>query len=142
MAAATAGATRRMCGILGLPGGHAGQGNPVHPKKVRAGGQKGELDFVTAPEDRALGTMIENRQLRIALAAGLADAPLIRMLMPAEVVSLTWWGSKLGGSLQMRRKTLPEGLPLAADGEGVLRGDGSGPWPSSSLPQGSCPFEQ
>ena len=31
--------------------------------------------------------MIENRQLRLALAAGLADAPLVRLHMPATVTT-------------------------------------------------------
>ncbi len=86
-ASAIASATWQMFEVLGIADRLAGHGCPIHAIKVSDGGQAGELDFVTSPEDRALGTMIENRRLRIALAAALADAPLVRLLMPAEVTA-------------------------------------------------------
>lgn len=86
-ASAIASATWQMFEVLGIADRLAGHGCPIHAIKVSDGGQAGELDFVTSPEDRALGTMIENRQLRIALAAALADAPLVRLLMPSHVVT-------------------------------------------------------
>jgi len=84
-ASAIASATWQMFGVLGLADRLAGHGCPIHAIKVSDGGQKGELDFVTAPEDRALGTMIENRQLRLALADAIADASLVSRHMPAKV---------------------------------------------------------
>lgn len=88
-ASAIASATWQMFEVLGLADRLAGHGCAIHAIKVSDGGQAGELDFVTAPEDRALGTMIENRQLRLALAAALADAPLVRWFMPSTVIDRT-----------------------------------------------------
>lgn len=88
-ASAIASATWQMFEVLGLADRLAGHGCAIHAIKVSDGGQAGELDFVTAPEDRALGTMIENRQLRLALAAALADAPLVRLFMPSTVTDRT-----------------------------------------------------
>src|SRR3546814_20988847 len=62
-------------------------GCPIRAIKVSDGGQAGALDFVTRDEDPALGTMVENRRLRLALAAALADAPLVRLHMPAKVAA-------------------------------------------------------
>src|SRR3546814_14240105 len=77
--------------VLGLAGRLAGHGCPIRAIKVGDGapdsGRGGELDFVTADGDPPLGTMVENRQLRLALAAALADAPLAGLSMPAAVVS-------------------------------------------------------
>ncbi|MBL9070562.1 MAG: FAD-dependent monooxygenase [Sphingopyxis sp.] len=88
-ASAIASATWQMFEVLGLADRLAGHGCAIHAIKVSDGGQAGELDFVTAPEDRALGTMIENRQLRLALAAALAEAPLVRLFMPSTVTDRT-----------------------------------------------------
>lgn len=90
-ASAIASATWQMFEVLGLADRLAGHGCPIRAIKVGDGapdsGHGGELDFVTADGDPPLGTMVENRQLRLALAAGLAEAPLVRLLMPAAVVS-------------------------------------------------------
>jgi len=85
-ASAIASATWQMFGVLGIADRLAGHGCAIHAIKVSDGGQAGELDFVTSPEDRALGTMVENRQLRLALAAALGEAPLVRLFMPSTVV--------------------------------------------------------
>ncbi|WP_374394504.1 FAD-dependent monooxygenase [Sphingopyxis sp.] len=85
-ASAIASATWQMFGVLGIADRLAGHGCAIHAIKVSDGGQAGELDFVTSPEDRALGTMVENRRLRLALAAALAEAPLVRLFMPSTVV--------------------------------------------------------
>ena len=85
-ASAIASATWQMFEVLGIAGRLAGHGCAIHAIKVSDGGQAGELDFVTSPEDRALGTMVENRRLRLALAAALAEAPLVRLFMPSTVV--------------------------------------------------------
>lgn len=89
-ASAIASAVWQMFGVIGLAGRLEAQGCPIRAIKVSDGGPKesrgaGELDF-TAPADApALGTMVENRQLRLALAAAVADAPLVRLCMPAKV---------------------------------------------------------
>ena len=90
-ASAIASATWQMFEVLGIAGRLAGHGCPIRAIKVGDGvpgqGRGGELDFVTAENDPPLGTMIENRQLRLALAAGLAEAPLARLHMPAAVTA-------------------------------------------------------
>lgn len=83
---AIASATWQMFEVLGIADRLAGHGCAIHAIKVSDGGQAGELDFVTSPEDRALGTMVENRQLRLALAAALGEAPLVRLFMPSTVI--------------------------------------------------------
>lgn len=85
-ASAIASATWQMFEVLGIADRLAGHGCAIHAIKVSDGGQAGELDFVTSPEDRALGTMVENRQLRLALAAALGEAPLVRLFMPSTVI--------------------------------------------------------
>ncbi|MBD3733549.1 MAG: FAD-dependent monooxygenase [Sphingopyxis sp.] len=85
-ASAIASATWQMFEVLGIADRLAGHGCAIHAIKVSDGGQAGELDFVTSPEDRALGTMVENRRLRLALAAALGEAPLVRLFMPSTVV--------------------------------------------------------
>ncbi len=85
-ASAIASATWKMFEVIGLAQRLAGHGCPIHTIKVSDGGQKGDLDFVTGEADSPLGTMVENRQLRIALAAALLDQPLIQRSMPAQVI--------------------------------------------------------
>ena len=110
-ASAIASATWQMFEVLGLADRLTGHGCPIRAIKVGDGvpdsGRGGELDFVTADGDPPLGTMVENRQLRLALAAGLAEAPLVRLLMPAAVVSREIDGH--GVTL-----TLADGTKLAA----------------------------
>src|SRR5690606_24507544 len=88
-ASAIASATWPMFQVLGLADRLQGHGCAIRAIKVSDGGQAGELDFVTQSDDPALGVMIENRQLRVALAAAIADAPLVRLNMPANVTART-----------------------------------------------------
>lgn len=90
-ASAIASAVWRMFEVIGIADRLAGHGCPIRAIKVSDGGPKengggGELDFVTAEDAAPLGTMIENRRLRLALAAGIAEAPLVRLFAPAKVV--------------------------------------------------------
>lgn len=90
-ASAIASATWQMFEVLGLAGRLAGHGCPIRAIKVSDGVPKdnrrsGELDFETGEGDPALGTMVENRQLRLVLRDALADAPLAKLIMPAAVV--------------------------------------------------------
>ena len=84
-ASAIASAIWQMFDVLGIADRLAGHGCPIRAIRVSDGGKGGELDFVTADDAPALGTMVENRQLRLALAAAIADAPLVRLFMPAKV---------------------------------------------------------
>ncbi len=88
-ASAIASATWQMFQVLGLADRLQGHGCAIRAIKVSDGGQAGELDFVTQSDDPALGVMIENRELRLALAAAIADAPLVRLNMPANVTART-----------------------------------------------------
>jgi len=90
-ASAIASATWQMFEVLGLADRLAGHGCPIRAIKVSDGvpkenGRSGELDFETGADDPALGTMVENRQLRLALRDALAEAPLARLIMPALVI--------------------------------------------------------
>ena len=85
-ASAIASAVWQMFDVIGIAGRLADHGCPIRAIKVSDGGQAGELDFVTADDAPPLGTMIENRRLRLALAAGIAEAPLVRLFAPAKVV--------------------------------------------------------
>ena len=84
-ASAIASAIWQMFDVLGIAERLADHGCPIRAIRVSDGGQAGELDFVTADDAPALGTMVENRQLRLALAAAIADAPLVRLFMPTQV---------------------------------------------------------
>ncbi|WP_257547178.1 UbiH/UbiF/VisC/COQ6 family ubiquinone biosynthesis hydroxylase [Sphingopyxis sp. DBS4] len=86
-ASAIASAVWRMFEVIGIADRLADHGCPIRAIKVSDGGQAGELDFVTAEDAPALGTMVENRRLRLALAAGIAEAPLVRLFAPAKVVA-------------------------------------------------------
>ena len=80
-----------MLEVLGIADRLAGHGCPIRAIRVGDGapdsGRGGALDFVTAEGDAPLGTMFENRRLRLALAAALADAPLVQLRMPAKVAA-------------------------------------------------------
>ena len=86
-ASAIASAVWRMFEVIGIADRLADHGCPIRAIKVSDGGQACELDFVTAEDAPALGTMVENRRLRLALAAGIAEAPLVRLFAPAKVVA-------------------------------------------------------
>ena len=84
-ASAIASAVWQMFDVLGIADRLADHGCPIRAIRVSDGGKAGELDFVTADDAPALGTMVENRRLRLALAAAIADAPLVRLFMPEKV---------------------------------------------------------
>jgi 2-octaprenyl-6-methoxyphenol hydroxylase len=106
-ASAIASAVWQMFEVIGIADRLADQGCPIRAIKVSDGGQAGELDFVTAEDAPPLGTMVENRRLRLALAAGIAEAPLVRLFAPAKVVDRDVGGH--GVTL-----TLADGTRLAA----------------------------
>ncbi len=86
-ASAIASAVWQMFEVIGIADRLAAQGCPIRAIKVSDGGQAGELDFVAADDAPALGTMVENRQLRLALADAVSEAPLVRLHMPSTVVA-------------------------------------------------------
>lgn len=86
-ASAIASAVWRMFGVLGLADRLAPHACPIRQIWVSDALKPGEIDFVPAEDDGALGQMIENRQLRLALAAAVADQPLIHLAAPATVTA-------------------------------------------------------
>ena len=115
--------------VLGIAERLAGHGCPIHAIKVSDGvprnGGRGELDFVTADDAAPLGTMVENRQLRLALAAALAEAPLVRRHMPAKVVDRDIGAH--GVTLDARRGTrLAAPLLIVAEGRRSPTRDAAG----------------
>lgn len=90
-ASAIASATWQMFDVLGIADRLAAHGCPIRAIRVVDGApdraRGGALAFETGSDDPPLGTMVENRQLRLALAAALADAPLVRLFMPAQVAA-------------------------------------------------------
>ncbi|MDK2762007.1 MAG: FAD-dependent monooxygenase [Sphingopyxis sp.] len=90
-ASAIASAVWRMFDVLGVAPHLVDHGCPIRAINVGDGvpdgGRIGDLDFVTADDAPPLGMMVENRQLRLALAAAIAQAPLVRLHMPVDVMA-------------------------------------------------------
>lgn len=85
-ASAIASAVWKMFGVLGIAERLRPHGCAIHSIKVSDGGKPGQIDF-SAPEDSpALGTMVENRQLRLALRDAVQAESLISLNMPVTVV--------------------------------------------------------
>lgn len=106
-ASAIASAVWQMFGVIGLADRLTEHGCPIRAIKVSDGGQGDDLDFVAMDGAAPLGTMVENRQLRIALAAGLTDSQLIWCHMPANVTDRSIGPHDV-------RLTLADGTILAA----------------------------
>lgn len=73
-ASAVASASHRMLDAIGVAERLAGQGCHIRQIRVSDGLEPGALDFIPDADDGALGTMYENRALRQALAAALAES--------------------------------------------------------------------
>ncbi len=73
-ASAIASASHRMLEAIGVAEHLTGQGCHIRQIRVSDGLEPGALDFIPDPDDGALGTMYENRALRRALAASLAES--------------------------------------------------------------------
>lgn len=84
-ATAIASASWRMFDVLGLTDRLAPLACPIRQIWVSDALKAGELDFVPTEDDGALGHMVENRELRLALAQAVTDSPLIRLIAPAQV---------------------------------------------------------
>lgn len=87
-ASAVASASHRMLDAIGLGDRLAGRGCPIRSIRVSDGLEPGALDFVPDAQDGALGTMYENRLLRVALhdAANAAAGIDLRMRTRADHV--------------------------------------------------------
>lgn len=87
-ASAIASASFRMLDQLGLGDAIRTHGCAIHRIEVRDGLQRDALDFTTAADDEPLGIMLENRQLRIALAERMARTRAVVQHVPARAVSV------------------------------------------------------
>ncbi|MBN8816132.1 MAG: UbiH/UbiF/VisC/COQ6 family ubiquinone biosynthesis hydroxylase [Sphingomonas sp.] len=88
-ASAIASAPMRMLEAIGVTDRLAGKGCPIEGIRVSDGLKPGALDFVPQDGEDALGTMFENRDLRLALlgAAGAAKGVDLRMKTRASEVT-------------------------------------------------------
>jgi 2-octaprenyl-6-methoxyphenol hydroxylase len=84
-ASAIASAVWKMFEVLGIAERLRPHGCAIHSIRVSDGGKAGHIDFETPQESPALGTMVENRQLRLALADAVKGEALIGLNMPATV---------------------------------------------------------
>lgn len=84
-ASAIASAVWKMFDVLGIAERLRPHGCAIHSIKVSDGNKAGHLDFETPEDSPALGTMVENRQLRLALADAVKAEPLISLHMPVKV---------------------------------------------------------
>ncbi|HMO73728.1 MAG TPA: UbiH/UbiF/VisC/COQ6 family ubiquinone biosynthesis hydroxylase [Sphingopyxis sp.] len=86
-ASAIASAVWQMFEVIGIADRLAGHGCPIRAIKVSDAGKPGELDFETAEGAPPLGTMVENRRLRLALRDALVEAPLATLHAPVTVAA-------------------------------------------------------
>jgi len=87
-ASAIASASHRMLEAIGVAEGLEGHGCAIRHIRVSDGLAPGKLDFIPDADDGALGTMYENRRLRIALGDALKRSTVdLRMKTRATVVT-------------------------------------------------------
>jgi 2-octaprenyl-6-methoxyphenol hydroxylase len=87
-ASAVASASHRLLDAIGVGERLAGQGCEIRHIRVSDGLRPGKLDFATAPEESALGTMYENRLLRRALYETAQGAPGVDLRMQTGAVAI------------------------------------------------------
>ena len=87
-ASAIASASHRMLEAIGVAEGLEGHGCAIRHIRVSDGLAPGKLDFIPDADDGALGTMYENRRLRIALGEALKRSTVdLRMKTCATTVT-------------------------------------------------------
>jgi len=87
-ASAIASASARMLRALGVGDVLETDGCAIRAIRVTDGTAPQFLHFEAAEGDDALGIMLENRLLRIALLRAVRASPLVKLIAPAKVVSL------------------------------------------------------
>ncbi len=85
---AIASATWNMLSAIGVGEKLAGKGCPIERIWVSDGLKPGALDFVTPDGDGAMGTMFENRDIRIALRDTAAEAHGLTLFQPERAASV------------------------------------------------------
>ncbi|MES2096117.1 MAG: FAD-dependent monooxygenase [Pseudomonadota bacterium] len=87
-ASAIASAPMRMLEAIGVAQRLKGKGCPIEGIRVSDGLEPGALDFVPQAGEDALGTMFENRELRIALLGAAADAERVDLRMQTRALDV------------------------------------------------------
>jgi 2-octaprenyl-6-methoxyphenol hydroxylase len=85
-ATAIASASWRMLEAIGVADALKPHGCPIRRIEVRDGLQVDALDFTPGAEDDPLGTMVENRRIRLALREAAVKAKGITLHMPARAL--------------------------------------------------------
>jgi 2-octaprenyl-6-methoxyphenol hydroxylase len=124
-ASAIASASARMLQALGL--GHVLEthGCAIREIRVTDGTAPQFLHFDAGEGTEPLGIMLENRLLRQALMAAVAETPAIRLLAPAQVKSLIR-GPHMAGVTLAGGEVLRAPLAIAADGRRSATRDAAG----------------
>jgi 2-octaprenyl-6-methoxyphenol hydroxylase len=78
----------RMLEAIGVAERLTGKGCPIEGIRVSDGLEPGALDFVPQAGEDALGTMFENRELRIALLDAAGAAPLVDLRMQTRALDV------------------------------------------------------
>ncbi|MFA7440465.1 MAG: FAD-dependent monooxygenase [Sphingomonadaceae bacterium] len=124
---AIASAPARMLRLLGLGNALDREGCPIREIRVTDGLDHRLLSFHSAEAKPAepLGTMMENRQLRIALLDRVRAEPRIRLLAPAELRHLDRGPAQVRAELADGRVILAP-VAVAADGRNSMLRDQAG----------------
>ncbi len=125
-ASAIASAPWKMLQAIGLGDALRAHGCPIERIWVSDGLQPGEIDFAP-PGDEPLGVMFENRQLRRALADGVAACDAIDLRAPARTQNIERAPNRV-------TLTLADGSRLSAPLIAVCEGRGSATRDAAGIP--------
>jgi 2-octaprenyl-6-methoxyphenol hydroxylase len=114
-ASAIASASWQMLEAIGVADAVRPFGCPIRRIEVRDGLQQDALDFTPAADDDPLGTMVENRRLRIALREAALAAEHITLHMPARAVTVERDANGVRATLD-NGKRIAAPLLVAAEG--------------------------
>ena len=116
-ASAIASAPMRMLEAIGVADRLAGRGTPITGIRVSDGLAPGKLDFAPDPGETALGTMVQNRDLRAALHAAAGAAPEVDLRMQTRAVAVERGPHGVTATLS-DGATVAAPLLIAAEGRG------------------------
>ncbi len=114
-ATAIASASWRMLDAIGVAGALRPHGCPIRRIEVRDGLQAEALDFTPGTDDDPLGTMVENRRIRMALRDAALKAKGIALHMPARAIYVERDADGVRAELETGRKIAAR-LLVAAEG--------------------------
>ncbi len=114
-ASAIASASHRMLDAIGVGAALAGKGCAIRHIRVSDGLEPGALDFIPDADDGALGTMYENKQLRIALFDATTRARHIDLRMKTRATAVERSAAGVTATLDTG-ETVRAPLLIAAEG--------------------------